>query len=99
MDILGLIKTLLGIAIADTTQDTIINFYISKSQNTIKKYLNYDDLTGLDNQVTELALYYYQNKDNLGITQMTQGSRSQSMTDGMPQSIKDSLPIPKVRMC
>lgn len=97
MDILTLLKTLLGIT--GTEEDVAINFYIVKAQNAIKKYCNIDDLTGLDNQVVELAMYFYSNKSTQGITQMTQGSRSQSMIDGIPKSIKDSLPLPRIRMC
>lgn len=96
MDILTLIKTLLNIT--DTSQDTVLNFYIVKAQNSIKHYCNIDVITGLDNQIAELAIYYYQNKDMLGIKQATQGSRSQTLTDGIPQSIKDSLPMPRIRM-
>lgn len=99
MDILTLIKSLLGITITDTTQDIALNFYINKAQNSIKRYCNIDAITGLDNQIAELAMYYYQNKDMLGIKQATQGSRSQTITDGIPQSIKDSLPMPRIRMC
>lgn len=98
MDILTLIKNLLGIAIEDTSKDTILNFYITKSQNAIKKSCRIDDLTGLDNQTVELAIYYYQNKDMVGIKQATQGSRSQTLTDGIPQSIKDTLPLPYIKL-
>lgn len=97
MDILSLMKTLLNIT--DTSQDTVLNFYISKAQNSIKHYCNITDLTGLDNQVTDLAMYFYKNKNMQGITQATQGSRSQTNIDGIPQSIKVTLPIPKIRMC
>ena len=96
MDILTLLKLLLNIT--DTLQDTILNFYIVKAQNAVKNYLNSSELTGLDNQITELAMYYYNNRDMLGKTQASQGSRSQSMETSIPQSIKDTLPMPFVRM-
>lgn len=96
MDILSLIKQLLDIT--DTSQDNILNFYITKAQNAIKHYCNMDDLTGLDNQVADLAMFFYKNKDMQGITQVTQGSRSQTNIDGIPQSIKITLPTPKIRM-
>lgn len=96
MDTLALIKTILDIS--DTTQDTVINFYITKAQNSIKHYCNIDDLAGLDNQVADLAMYFYKNKDLVGITQTTQGSRSQTNIDGIPESIKIELPTPKIRM-
>lgn len=96
VDELTLCKLILGYT--DTTHDLLLNFYISKAQNTIKRYCNIDDLIGLDNQVVELAIYYYQNKNNVGIKQMTEGSRSQTLTDGIPQSIKDILPLPCIRL-
>lgn len=96
MDILTLMKTLLGVT--DTSQDAVLNFYIIKAQNSIKRYCNIDDLTGLDNQVTDLAMYFYKNKNMQGITQATQGSRSQTNIDGIPESIKITLPMPKIRM-
>lgn len=98
MDILILIKSLLGISDGDTSKDTVLNFYISKAQTAIKRYCNIDDLTGLDNQVVELAIYYYQNKNNVGIKQMTEGSRSQTIVDGIPQNIKDILPLPYIKL-
>jgi len=93
--ILNLMKILLGNI---SELDEVLNFYISKAQNAIKRYCNIDDLTGLDNQITELAIYYYQNREMLGIKQATQGSRSQTVVDGIPQSIKDTLPMPCIKM-
>lgn len=97
MDILALIKELLNIS-DDTSKDTVLNFYISKAQNSIKHFCNIDDLTGLDNQIAELAIYFYNNKDMVGKIQATEGSRSQAMIDGIPESIKVTLPTPCIRM-
>lgn len=92
---LELLKTLLGIT--DTSKDDILDFYLSKSEIAIKNYLNTDTIDEFSNQTVELAMHYYKNRDNLGITQMSQGSRSQSMSENIPKSIKDSLPKPKIK--
>ncbi|MDK2800570.1 MAG: hypothetical protein PWQ70_2189 [Clostridiales bacterium] len=99
---LDLMKQLLGIDLADTNKDTILNFYINKAKNAIKNYLNInmttDDETTYQNQIVELALFYYKNKNELGKIQSTQGSRSQTLVDGIPQSIKDTLPLPFIKV-
>lgn len=96
MDILSLMKTLLNIT--DTSQDTILNFYITKAQNAIKNHCNISDLTGLDNQITDLSIHFYKNKDMQGIKQATQGSRSETLVDGIPESIIVTLPRPHIKV-
>lgn len=96
--ILSLLKVLLGIT--DLSQDTILNFYITKAKNAIKKYclLTEDDYNNVDltNQIAELALYYFQNKKNLGLNNKSEGIKSFSFESGIPQSIKDNLPSPAI---
>lgn len=90
---------LLNITNPDAQTTTLLNLYLNKSQNTIKKRCNITDLTGLDDSVSELAAYYYMNRDKVGIKQMSQGSRSQTMESNyIPSDILANLPTPKVRM-
>lgn len=91
------IKELLGIT--DNSKDTILNHYLSKSQNAIKTYCNIDIIPEQYNpSIVDLAIFYYKNRNSEGITQQSQGSRSQTLEKGIPESIKASLPIPKVRV-
>ncbi len=99
---IDLIKELLGISLEDITKDTTLNFYLSKSKNAIRTYLNIDltvdNETLYQNQIVELAMFYYNNRKEIGKVQQSQGSRSQSLVDGIPQSIKETLPLPKIKV-
>ncbi|MBZ4664463.1 MAG: DNA-packaging protein [Caloramator sp.] len=94
---LELMKLLLGIT--DNYKDTILNFYIEKSILAVKNYSCLDIIPEeYNNAIVDLAIYFYKNKDKIGITSMTQGSRSQSIVDGIPNSIKAILPKPKIKV-
>lgn len=99
---LDLMKDLLGISLEDTSKDTILNHYLSKAQLAIKNYCNIDTIPeSLNSVVVDLAIFYYRNKDQEGIKQQTQGSRSQTYSEstsnfGIPESILVCLPLPKV---
>lgn len=93
---LDLMKTLLGIT---DTSDNILNHYLQKSQNAIKSYCNIDLIPEQYNSsIVDLAIFYYKNRNNEGIIQQSQGSRSRTLEKGIPESIKASLPIPKVKV-
>lgn len=94
---LELMKQLLNIT--DNSKDDILNFYLSKSILAIKNYTCLDIIPEeYNNTVVDLAIYFYKNKDKVGITSMAQGSRNQSIIDGIPESIKACLPKPKIRV-
>jgi len=99
-DTLSLLKQLLGIDINDTSQDSVYGFYITKSKNAIMKYslLNEDDYikASLDNQTIELAMYFYQNKKQIGLKNSSEGNKSKSFEEGIPSSIKITLPKPAI---
>ena len=96
---LELMKELLDMAPEGTSKDTILNFYLSKSQTAIKKYSNIDEIPEeYNNSIVELAVYFYKNKDKAGLTSITQGARAQSMIDGIPESIKTCLPTPQIKV-
>lgn len=94
---LELMKLLLGIT--DNSKDTILNFYIEKSILAIKNYSCLETIPEeYNNAIVDLAIYFYKHKDKIGITSMTQDSRSQSLVDSIPNSIKAILPKPKIKV-
>lgn len=76
----------------------ISDFYISKATNTLKYYLNVTDLQPYESQIIDLAVYYYRNRQLMGVSQASQGSRSQALREGIPQDIIDTLPLPKIKV-
>lgn len=108
---LELIKELLGISLVDISKDTILNFYLTKSKQSIITYKNKSytdeafeiDIVGecgeFSNQTVELAMYYYKNKDTVGLSSITQGGRSQSKgSTTIPQDIIMSLGLPFIKV-
>ncbi|OCZ52196.1 phage head-tail connector protein [Dehalobacter sp. TeCB1] len=94
---LELMKELLGIDLLDVSKDTALNHYLNKSQIAIKSYCNMTEIPeSLDDIVVDLAIFFYQNPQ--GVTQATQGSRSKTIVDGIPESIKSCLPLPRIKV-
>ena len=102
-DALSLLKILLQIDSSDTSQDAILNFYITKAKNAILNYCVMTEadyiILGLINQTAELALYFYQNKKALGLKDMAEGTRSKSyIEEAIPSSIIVTLPLPNITL-
>ena len=96
---LYLMKELLGIDLEDISKDNILNHYLNKSQIAIKAYCNIDEIPeSLNDIIIDLAIFFYRNRSTEGLKQSTQGSRSQSMVDGIPESIKACLPLPRIKV-
>lgn len=94
---LELMKALLGIS--NTSKDIILNFHLENAQIAIKSYSNIDEIPEtLNNTIVKLAIFYYKNDTFVGVIQSTQGSRSKTLVDGIPQSIKDCLPPPRIKV-
>jgi hypothetical protein len=97
---LNLLKELLSIK--DNLKDTILNFYLDKSKNSIKNYLNIslyeEEILAYQNQIIELAMFFYNNRNDIGKIQSSQGSKSQTLKDGIPNSIKCTLPMPFIKV-
>lgn len=98
------LKVLLSIDRTDDSKDIIIEHYISKSISSIQNHLGYRDtewrqaeLT-FKHQIIDLAMFYYKNRNDIGKVQSTQGQRSVTIEKGIPKHIKDSLPLPRVRI-
>ena len=96
-----ILKDLLNMDEFDDSKNNILEFYLTRATNSIQFYLNYstkDMENGFEAEIVDLAKFYYQNKDKTGKIQMSQGSRSETIERGLPRHIKDSLPLPRVRV-
>lgn len=96
---LELMKEMLNII--DTSKDNILNHYLIRAENAIKNYLNYTDeeMEGkFQSEIVDLAIFWYKNKDKTGTIQMSQGSRSLTLERGLPRHIKESLPMPRIKV-
>lgn len=91
---------LFDLIIGQTIPTDISDFYLTKARNAIKYYLNYSDeeVEILTNQIVDLGIFFYRNKSQVGISQSSQGSRSQSKTEGIPNEIKQTLPQSKIKV-
>jgi hypothetical protein len=101
MAVLHDIKLLKGIASVDTSRDEIINVYIRKSKVMIANYLNITSTTietDYPDAVIEFAMVNLNKKGTEGIKQYSQGSRSTTYANELPDSVKALLPVPFVRM-
>lgn len=97
MDNLLLLKQILQIQ--DSTQDILLQHYLDKARLAIRTYLNYDEIgSEYDPVIMEYAQFNYENRHSIGRKQESQGSRSQSIVDGIPQFIKDQLPPPRIKV-
>jgi len=93
---LELMKELLNYPVVS---EDILNFYLSKAQTAIKAYSNIDTIPEeYNNSVVDLAVFFYKNRDKVGVTSSTQGARSLSLVDGIPESIKATLPLPALKL-
>lgn len=99
-----LMKQLLGIDLTDTSKDIALNFYLTKAKKSIisyknKLYTEEEFEIEFSNQCVELAMYYYKNKDTLGLSSITQGGRSISKeTTTIPNDIKSSIGLPYIKV-
>lgn len=84
-------------------QYDLINIYIRKSKILIQKYLNITDET-IDiealyiDAIIEYVTINYNKRGNEGIKQFSQGSRSGTYGEDLPQSVKVLLPLPSIKM-
>lgn len=92
------IKTLLGIT--DYSKDDLINLYIRKAQTAIKNYININitDYLIYQDAIIEYAVISFNKKGNEGLKQFTQGSRSGSYNEDLPESVKVLLPLPSIKL-
>lgn len=95
--VLDEIKILLD---ADASKEPILNLYIRKANTLISNYLKVTvDASGLyPDAVIEYVLLCYRRKGNEGIKQFSQGSRSGTYGNDLPDSVKALLPVPSLKM-
>lgn len=94
---LDLMKQLLGFE--DDSKKVILEHHLNRAQKTIINYLNVDEMPiGYDDVIVDYAITLYRNPEADGLAQSSQGSRNKTFRNGLPQSIKDSLPLPKIRV-
>lgn len=96
---LELMKDILNLDINDFSKDTILEHYLNRAKQSILTYCNVDILDIKYNSViVDYAVYLYQNRSNTGLTSKKQGERSISLEQGIPEQIKQSLPLPKIKV-
>jgi hypothetical protein len=96
---LELMKLLLGIQPTDTSLDSLLNHYLNKAREIIIGYCNIDDLPEQYNNVAaEYAVYLYKNRDAEGMLKKTEGEKSVAYEGAIPDTIKLSLPKPRIRV-
>lgn len=92
-------KMLLGIDNTDTSKDNIFNHYLNKSRNIILGYCNVDFLDSkYDETIIDFAICLYKNKDLEGLDSKTEGEKSVKVQAGIPENIKQALPLPKIKV-
>lgn len=90
------IKSILGIT--GTGMDSYLSFQIYKAKEAIKNYLNVEDASSYDLAIKEYVIVMYNRRGNEGIKQAQQGSRLATFGDDLPDSVKNLLPLPKIKM-
>ena len=97
---LSIVKMLLGIDLADTSKNDVLNHFIGLAQKMVLSYCNCEYISSeYDEAIAELAVYLYKNKDGTGYKQKTEGERSVTYQDGaIPEYIKSTLPLPKIKV-
>jgi hypothetical protein len=96
---LELLKRLLGMDLLDISKDEVLVHYLKKAKSNIIGYCNVDELPAeYDDTVVDYAVYLYKNKDSVGLIQKQEGERSASYEQGIPQSIRLALPLPRIKV-
>jgi len=97
---LEIAKMLLGIEVSDISKDGILNHFINQALKSALAYCNVTELLPEhDGTITDLAVYFYKNRDSLGYKQQVQGDRSVTFEGGgIPEYIKWALPLPKIKV-
>jgi hypothetical protein len=97
--VLEIVKMLLGMDISDTSKDNLLNHFIKKATDIILGYCNIDALPEQYHDVAaDLAVFLYNNRDLEGITKKTEGEKSLTIINAIPESIRLALPPPRIRV-
>ncbi|MBW7649791.1 head-tail connector protein [Anoxybacillus sp. ST4] len=80
------VKTLLGIS--DTSQDTLINLYLTRATSFVKNYCNIEEIPiELDEVIEDIAVYRYRMKGVENVKAESKGSLSETYRDSLPDDI------------
>ena len=104
------IKVILGKE-SDNSIDNLLTIYIRQGVTRVTNYMNFPDVPITDpvtppidvsttyaDALIEFVLLAYQKRGNGGIKSFSQGSRSVTYESNLPDSVKDLLPSPFIRM-
>ncbi|WP_075366848.1 phage head-tail connector protein [Desulfosporosinus metallidurans] len=101
MMLLDDIKIVLGIEL-DTSRDYLLNIYIRTATTLISKYLKANDKVDIQALYPDAIIAYVvmamAKRGNEGLKQFSQGSRSGSYGDDLPDGVKALLPLPRIAM-
>lgn len=94
-----IMKQLLHMDLLDEYQEELLVHFIKKATSSILGYCNIDTLPlGYDDVVTDYAVYLYRNRDSDGLTQKREGERTVTYQSGIPDNIRLSLPLPRIKV-
>ena len=94
---LEMVKMLLDIGTTDTSKDNILNHFINIAVKMANEYCNQTLSADYNDEIAELAVYIYRNKDNIGYKSIAiSDDKTITFQGDIPNSIKLSLPTPKL---
>lgn len=86
------LKTLLGLALNDESQDELLELLIKQATNEAKaKTASKDTTPALKVAIVKMALYNYNRMGTEGLNSESYSGASYNYTDGYPQDILDLL--------
>jgi len=92
-------KELLGIDLTDNSKDSILNHFLNKAREIILGYCNVTELSdAYEGTIVDFAVYLYKNRDSAGIIKRTEGEKSVTYEEGIPEFIRLSLPLPRIKV-
>jgi hypothetical protein len=96
---------------SNSSIDNLLTIYIRQGVTRVTNYMNFPDVPITDpvtppvdvattyaDALIEYVTLCYHKKGNEGVKQASQGSRGVTYVDGLPDSVKDLLPSPFIRM-
>lgn len=80
------------LGINDTSQDSVLNFYLSRATNFVKEYCNIKEITSPIGEIVEdIAIFLYKNKGVENIQSETKGSLTESYRENLPPYLVNRL--------
>lgn len=85
-------KLKVRLGITDTSQDALLECILEDVQNDMLAFTNRSELlTSMSSLQIKIAIIEYNKQGSEGMSSDSQGGKSQSWIDGLPQDIKSSL--------